>query len=297
MTLTAADDSFHPVADPDPLWIETTWWGFQVPERELGGMIYTLFRPNIGVTSLVVAVWDADAVEPWRAPYARSLWHIPHPTQDLTDCHVGPLHIRCLAPLQRYRLEHDGLFDLEYTGIAPPEEAPGHGGSGHFDHLCQVSGTLRIGGSAISVDAPAVRDRSWYVRPDNRTLRASYTYAVADADEHVVIHGIADPAAATDQSTVFGGYLHRAGRRCPVTSGIRRVLSRRRGHPDRIVIEVTDADARSATIEGTVSASLASQSTPGMFAWMSVVRWMIDGRPATGEDHDVWSPDLLPGSA
>jgi hypothetical protein len=293
MTLSAADDSFHPVADPDPLWTETTWWGFQVPERAVGGMIYTLFRPNLGVASLVVAVWDGEAVEPWRAPYARSRWHIPYPAGDLADCHIGPLHLRCLEPLHRYRLVHEDLFDLEYTGMAPPDEAPGRGGSGHFDQLCRVTGTLDVEGSVVAVDAPAVRDRSWYVRPDDRSLRASYTYAVVDADDHVVVHGIGDPSAV-DGSIVFGGYLQRDGRRTRLQGGTRQVVSRRRGHPERIVIEVADVEGRSAALEGMVSASLASQSTPGMFAWMSVVRWTLDGRGATGEDHDVWSPDMLP---
>ena len=44
---------------------------------------------------------------------------------------------------------------------------------------------------------------------------------------------------------------------------------------------------------GTVTASLASASTPGMFAWMSIADWDIDGRLGHGEDHDVWSPDQL----
>ena len=54
-------DRFHPVADPDPLWTETSWWGFADHERALGGMVYTLFRPNLGVASVIVQVWDAEA--------------------------------------------------------------------------------------------------------------------------------------------------------------------------------------------------------------------------------------------
>ena len=49
--LTDADDRHHEVGDPHPMWTETTWWGFLVPDRALGGMIYTLFRPNLGVAT------------------------------------------------------------------------------------------------------------------------------------------------------------------------------------------------------------------------------------------------------
>ena len=295
--LTAADDGFHPAVDPDPLWTETTWWGFMVPERSLGGMLYTLFRPNLGVASLVVQVWDADAVEPWRAPYARQLWHLPLPTTDLTSCEVGGLELERLEPLTRYRLGYhdEGLLtlDLEFRALTPPHEVPVGGGSGHLDQAGQVTGTLVLGGETIAVDAPALRDRSWYVRQDRRSLRAGYTYAIVDAGEHLVAHSRALPGVDADETAILGGYLVRDGVKADLVAGTRRVLRRRRGHPDALVVEATDAEGRTVVAEGTTFASLASQSTPGMFAWMSMCRWAIDGRPAVGEDHDVWSPDLL----
>lgn len=287
MTLTAADDDFHPVADPDPLWTETTWWGFTVPERSLGGMVYALFRPNLGVASLVIQVWDAEAVEPWRAPYFRSMWHLAHPTSPLTDCSLSGLTIRREQPLQEYELGYaDGpfSFELTYRGLADPYEVPVGGGSGHFDQVCQVTGTLRWGDDTVAVDGPAVRDRSWYVRQDQRSLRAGYTYAVADGT-HLVVHGRPD--------AVVGGYLERDGRRAPLVAGSRMVVDRRRGHPDHLTITATDADGREVVATGRTFASLASQSTPGMFAWMSAVEWEVDGRRGVGEDHDVWSPDQL----
>jgi len=294
--LTADDDGFHPVADLDPLWTETTWWGFMVPERSIGGMLYTLFRPNLGVASLVVQVWDADAVEPWLAPYARQLWHLPMPTDDLTSCTVGGLTLERLEPLTMYRLAYEDAdllsLDLQYRALAPPHEVPVGGGSGHFDQACRVTGTLVLAGDEIAVDAPALRDRSWYVRQDRRTLRAGYTYAIVDEDEHLAVHSRAVPDAA-DETVVIGGYLVRDGRKADLVAGSRRVERRRRGHPDLLVIEATDAEGREVSASGETFASLASQSTPGMFAWMSMCHWTVDGRPALGEDHDVWSPDLL----
>ena len=156
-----------------------------------------------------------------------------------------------------------------------------------------MAGTVTIGDRTVAVDGPGGRDRSWYVRQDGRSLRAGYTFAVVDAGEHVFVHSFAPPDAEGDFTTVLGGYLERGGERADLTSGSRTVLGRRRGHPDHISIAVTDALGRRAAIEGTAFASMASQSTPGMFAWMSSVAWTVDGRPALGEDHDVWSPDVL----
>jgi hypothetical protein len=98
MELTARDDSFHEPPVADPMWTETTWWGFLAPERPLGGMIYTLFRPNLGVATVVMNLWDAHAVEAWRAPYSRGQWHLPMPKAHHDDIEVGMLGNRCVEP-------------------------------------------------------------------------------------------------------------------------------------------------------------------------------------------------------
>lgn len=299
-TVTAADDRFHEVGDPHPLWTETTWWGFMVPERSVGGMIYTLFRPNLGVAALVTSVWDADAVEPWRAPYSRSLWHLPMPDADLTDVQVGPLHLRCVEPLAGYRLTYDDgdalTFDLGVEAAMEPHVVMAGREAGHFDQLCRVTGEVRLSGEALAVDCLAVRDRSWYVRDDMKSMQAGYAYGAVDDGEHFLAFSRPAGKGAADDSDgdpVIGGYLVRDGVKASLVSGSRRVVSRRRGHPDEVVLVATDDQGRELTAEGRITASLASQSTPGMFAWMSIADWDIDGRAGHGEDHDVWSPDRL----
>ncbi len=294
--ITAADDSFHPAASPDPLWTETTWWGFQVPERKLGGMIYTLFRPNLGVASLVVQVWDDEHIEPWLAPYARTLWHVPHPDADLTDCQVAGLRIQAHEPLTSYRLSYeDGdllRLDLHYRALMEPFAVVPRVGSGHFDQAMHVSGSLQLGDTSIEVDCPAVRDRSWYVRDDLRSMRAGYTYGIVDEDEHFLAHS-RFLGAGEDETAIVGGYLVRDGTQADLVSGVRRVVERRRGHPEVIELTAVDRDGRELHATGTTTCSLASQSTPGMFAWMTMSEWAIAGRTGRGEDHDVWSPDHL----
>lgn len=297
--LTEADDRFHDVAVPDPLWTETTWWGFMVPERALGGMIYTLFRPNLGVATVVTQVWDAENVEPWKSPYARSLWHLRMPDGDLDDLRVGFLHIRRLEPLWAYQLTYeDGdslAFDLRFEADMEPHAVAAKKEFGHFDQLCHVTGDVRIGDDSIAVDCHAVRDRSWYVRDDLRSMRSAYTYGSVDGDEHFLAYtrpGQED-GADRDGGAVFGGYLIRDGEKADLNDGERRVVSRRRGHPDAVELVATDALGRRLEASGKVTASLASQSTPGMFAWMSIADWQIGDRSGHGEDHDVWSPDTL----
>src|SRR4051794_20499728 len=162
MDITADDDRFHPPTSDDPMWTETTWWGFYAPEHPLGGMIYTVFRRNLGVVSVVVQAWDADAVEPWRLPYSRSQWHVPFPSAELTSCEVGGLRLECIDPLTSYRLTYrDGdsiALDLRYTALDSPHGI-GAEGAGHFDQLCRAQGEVRLGSVAVPVDASVMRDR------------------------------------------------------------------------------------------------------------------------------------------
>jgi hypothetical protein len=129
------------------------------------------------------------------------------------------------------------------------------------------------------------------VRDDAKSMRAGYLYGAVDEHHHFL--AFTRPASDEETSPVIGGYLVRDGEKALLTGGTRRVASRRRGHPDEVALDATDALGRPLQVTGRVAASMASQSTPGMFAWMSLVDWSIDGRPGHGEDHDVWSPDRL----
>jgi hypothetical protein len=289
-----ADDGFHRPADPSPHWTETAWFGFQVPERGLAGTVYALFRPNLGVASLAVYVWDGSDHEPWRVPYGRSLWHQPLPAGDLTDLALGGLRLRCLAPLARYALAYeDGprlRLDLRYDALLPPHGVGIDAGRGHLDQPCRVTGSLVLGGETIPVDALDMRDRSWSLRDDLRSVRASYSYAIASARDGFLAAGFELGGA----SRLVAGFLVRDGVKADLVGGTRRVVERRAGYPLRVRVSARDALGRSLEAEGRCASRLAQQATPGLFAWMSLAEWRFDGRSAWGADQDVASPDLLP---
>ena len=152
---------------------------------------------------------------------------------------------------------------------------------------------MRLASEELAVDCLAVRDRSWYVRDDLRSMRSGYTYGAVDGSEHFLAYSRPAEGDDVDGGAVFGGYLVRDGEKADLREGTRRVLGRRRGHPDEVEIIAVDTLGRELQARGRVTASLASQSTPGMFAWMSIADWTIGDRAGHGEDHDVWSPDRL----
>ena len=256
--------------------------------------MYPLFRNSLGVCALGVAVWDANAWEPWRARYARRLWHVPIPDGELDDFSIEGLSIRVLEPLARYRVGfEDGdriALDLEYEGLIAPHAPLVTPGRGHLDQPCRVSGTLRLGGDEIAIDGFEMRDRSWGPRDDKKTTRSSYSYGIA-ADSSF----LAATIDAQGVERVVMGYLLRDGVKHDLVSGTREVLARDpAGFPRQVRIEAQDREGRALHVEGRMVSRLAEQATPGMFAWMSLAEWSGPDGTCHGQDQEVWSPDTWP---
>ena len=119
-------------------------------------------------------------------------------------------------------------LDLRYDAAAPADEAIVTEQVGHLDQLCHVTGLLETGDGAqrVAIDCFAVRDRSWYVPRDQRSMRAGYTYGAVDADEHFLVFSRPSPGD-DERYDVHGGYLVRHGRQAAITSGTRSTVSRR----------------------------------------------------------------------
>ena len=83
------DDEFHQPTNDDPFWGETSWWAFSVPERKLAAWFYPLIRPNQGIVSAAVFVWDHTGETPWDCRYFKQFWHLPLPDAPLSNCTFG----------------------------------------------------------------------------------------------------------------------------------------------------------------------------------------------------------------
>jgi hypothetical protein len=295
MKATHRDDLFHPPTQPDPTWGETAWFAFAAPERGLAGTLYPLFRNQLGICALGVAVWDTSAYEPWHVRYARRLWHVPIPKSELDDFTLEGLSILCLEPLSKYRLAFkDGdkiSVDLEYRGLIPPHAPIVTPERGHIDQPCHVTGSLRLGDEHIAIDCFEMRDRSWGPRDDLRRTRASYSYGIAGPDESF----LASTRDVAGVERIVMGFLVRGGEKHDLVAGTREVLARNgNGFPERVRIEATDDAGRTLDVEGECVSRLAEQATPGMFAWMSLTRWSGADGSCYGQDQEIWSPDTWP---
>jgi hypothetical protein len=297
--LSPTDDDFHPPTGNDPYWTETAWYAFDVPERSLSGSIYPLFRPNLGICSLAVHVWDDTGSTPWDALYSRLLWHLPMPAGDLRSLEFEGLRYTTLEPLRRYHVEYrDGerlTLDLEYTGHRAPSvsttQVPTEvTGISHFDQACDVRGRITLEGESFDIAGFGHRDRSWYDRPDNRARRsASVSFGDQSADEQFILFRALNLSSDQAADAPLGGYLIRGGVSSPLVTATRRVVERVDGRPRRFVVSLRDAEGRTLEAEGRARNNFAFQCSPPVFAWFTQVEWSSDHGSFVGEDQESHS--------
>ena len=297
--LTPADDSFHPPATTHRWWTETCWFSFDQPGRNLSATIYPLFRPNLGVCSLAVFVWDGNAMEPWAVPYGQFRWHLAMPTTDLTALQLEGLRYDVIEPLMEYRVRFDDAdrlsMDLRYRGLREPWLASKSAHGGHFDQPCHVTGTVVLHGEEIPIDCLGMRDRTWSPRPDDGSGRGTgYTYGIGGADEQFLLLTGLEGNVGRYTAGVCAGYMVRDGVGSRLVDSSRTVHLRQNGYPEKIEVAMTDELGRHVTAQGRCLNRYANWATPGSFAWMSMTEWTLDdGRVVYGEDQEVWSPDQL----
>jgi hypothetical protein len=291
--LTPADDDFHQPPDDSWWFHETCWFWFYVPERDLGGWLYSWVRPNIGITGGGCWVWDASTFLHWEVPYYSNHSNLRLPeTRDLRDfTFPSGMAVTVLEPLAKYRLRyaHEGMIDLdlEYSAVMEPWVSLSDGPDGarptHLDQLGRVTGELLLHGERIEVDCLAIRDRTWAPRHERWKVGGGYGYTNGAAPTGEAFLAVGDAASVH-------GYLVLDGSRTPLVEG-RRTVQRDQdhGYVTSVTVEGRDEAGRHLLAEGR-SASRMAMPIPGVhgLVWTSLVEWSVNGALAWGEDQEPW---------
>jgi hypothetical protein len=292
-------DDFHPRRTDDRSWTETAWFAGAAPERGLVVWTYPLFRPELGIMSCGVYVWEPGAEELWELPYQRTWWHlsIPDGIEATRFALPNGLAYECLEPLSAYRVSYaDGdaiRLDMTFRAIHPPHEVgvvPG--GRGHLDQLGRVTGELWLDGERIGIDCVEMRDRTWSPRRESRQDNyLSYSYG-AGADGSA-FHVSTRRSRGGDGQEMLTGFTLRGGAARAMTGGTCEVDRDDRGRPTTVHVRGADEEGSRLQAEGEVVSRMALPSTP-WFVWACMVRWTLpDGSEAYGEHQDTWSPGML----
>ena len=319
--LGVADDNWH---GHSPHWweTETTWWSFNVPERRMGGWLYTQVLAVQGVCNGGAWVWDdSDA----GALYEVNHSGLPFPNRGdlrrVTFPNGNALEM--LEPLTKYRTTYSdpGRFeaDLVHEGIMAPHSHPVGAwpfwATRHFDQPMHVTGTIVLLGEDIAVDCFSVRDRSWGPRPAgptppdkklapgvlpraNRPVRANFPHSVGyvfgTQDEREAFLAFTDPwveDSGNVSDDLDAGYLLSAGEYAPLVEGFRTIeLAPDTQFIRAIHLEAVDALGRDLVADGRLVAHHGDRGPSGtaLFHWT----WS-GGCAGWGEDQSYAPPGWL----
>lgn len=297
---TAADDDFHAPTPGEPWFTETSWFSFNVPERKMGCWLYGWARRNMGNSGGGVFVWDPSGTTPWTVPYWKYQYTQPLPDHcDLRDFTFPEGYsVRVIEPLTRYHLSYRDRdlisIDAEFTALFPPHgfksgEPPFHA-QPHLDQMGHITGEMVLNGETIALDSYSIRDRSWGPRLDHRGGRIGYPFACAK-DIAFCLFTVPNRDGSDLGEPVNHGFLWQDDVKAQLVSGKRDVTRCPENHwATAMEIEAVDERGRSLIARGVVESRLVLPGPRGICI-NSSIRWDVNGKPAYGEDQDVWRYD------
>ena len=298
--ITQDDLAFHTPAAADPQWAETYWLGFYVPEANLYGWIYMVFRAATGAVVCDVEFIDRKSFNMFDARYIDIQNHLKIPADLASFRLANGLQFNAKSP-REYRVDYIGVADteihLDFVGIHEPydihdpeidpmarasaDDAVEHSGFGsayasHFDLTMRATGWVKVRGQRYEVNSLATNDHSWGPRPERGMRMMAYMNAHF-ADDYVLQSIWEFDAGRPDgeQHTFKHGYvvIDKELRGC--TGGSLTV--RHRGfYPDSLEFTLTDVSGVDHRVEG---------------APLAFCHWVPYGCCPTGHSMVSWSTE------
>lgn len=297
----------------DPTWVETNWFPFLVPERNLRGHVYVAWRSNLGVVMSVIVLWSRDCATVFDTDFYDHRVHLPMPDANLDDYRLANgLHVRMEEPLERWTIAYEGFngmqLEFEAKAMMPavtsaatrlPEgaefshfhqvAAPLAGDSGHIDQTLMMNGELRLGGERIEIAFPSNRDHSWSPRPE-------YGHGCGYFDEgfwgeDFAFH-VQTRNSELDSARVSNGYILDHGEVIPLKAGFGR-YELDGWFTRRLVYELEDVSGRSYRIEGEPTSQFVLPTWPNQFNVAGMTRWTLDGEEGWGEYKWHWETNEM----
>jgi hypothetical protein len=287
-------NNFCTTATDDPYWNESAWFSFSAVERELHGMVYYFFRPNMRMLMGGPIIWDNSGRHTWDCLYHD--WHhiqpIPDGAKKFDFTSHTSLNIETVEPLSQYRLRYDCngcTVDLDWTAIEPPHhflgmeiEATGASPENrmHFEQMGRAKGTVILRGETIAIDSYALRDSSWGRRQIDSVRRGSYFWGIAD--EQTAFH--AQTQGEDADQRVVGGFLKLDGRTSTIVGGQRFDTVMGEVTPASFTVLLEDEAGRSAEVSCRVTSDLMFNGFPrNQVVWSLLEVDFGNGRTGWGD--------------
>jgi hypothetical protein len=303
-------DKFHERSD-NPYWSESAWFSFMIPERNLHGMLYMYYRPNMKLAAAGPFIWDLSGEQIYDCLYYGFDPYLEMPENvEMFDASLDNSYtVRTIEPDKAFTFGYKSkrcTLDFEFRAVMEPhikqetvkDESQLHGwwspvDVGHYDQVGRMTGSFTVDGERYDVDCYSMRDRSWGPRR-LIPVRLAYPWAVVDDGHSFLAPAVSelpldeDPVVGTQERIMAGaGWYMRDGIKSNLVSGTLDVIERGPdGRPLREVIDAVDELGRTLHAEGDTKNLLKLSIYGDWFDWYSLAEWEFDGKKAYGEIED-----------
>jgi hypothetical protein len=306
-----ADELLHPVAGDAPYALtETSYFGFNLPERRINGEIYVWFHPRLRVASAGVFCWQGMKPTALAAEYYDYRLYLPYPERQIDDYSLANgLRFRVEEPLARVELAYDDPerhthLRLVSRAVMPPAVIPG---GGHFVQAVRTEGELVLDGQAHPIDGWFTRDRSWGAPREERPYPVpplGWLVGVFGDDFAFHVRAFDDPALGPEWAGHYAfpqagqnlrfGYVWREGRLVALARAAKRTVRAADGlAPVAFELELEDVEGVRHPIRGEVTARLPWNTWSNVLVYMCQTRWRSGEREGYGDAQDMLFPDYV----
>lgn len=281
--------------------VETSYFGFCVPEADINGEIYHWFHPKFNVASGGIYIYQGRKAGFSHAEYGDFRNFMPLP-EDITDCsYPTGLTFKMTKPGQEWEIRLDNpaqqtSLRLHARAVMPPAFRPVGG------HLCQAlknTGTLVLHGKEYKIDSYFTRDRSWGDPRSEKPLDLPPPgWHAGVFNDDLAFHVIAfnspecDPALAKrypgfeNGKNLLWGYVWKNGKLLGIKSCRKQTQREDDGITPRAVeLLLTDENDEQYDIRGELGARI-----PAPFwnstAVLGLARWTLNGLSGHGDSQE-----------
>jgi hypothetical protein len=300
-------DHFNMNYGSEPYWNESSWFSWGIPEKNINGLFYYFFRPNMGCLNGGPGMWDGSGLYTWDClywdwQYMRELPAGKYGVDYNKYNYEAPcsMSVKMLEPLKKYHLKYDRngfKLDLIFEGVAEPNTIGDHSEGRlntayrfHFEQPGKMKGKVALHGEEYKVDCFAIRDGSHGRRSWGDVPPGGYTWSTAD--ERTGWHLIAVDNNRSRETKIIGGYLLRDGKISSLAKGVRWVRERFGAMPSFIEIEAQDAMGRELHAVGRIKVPAEFHYYSDQVQWWCQFAWEYDGfKDAIGEDQEYYKTE------
>ncbi|MET0986170.1 MAG: hypothetical protein ABW034_12270 [Steroidobacteraceae bacterium] len=291
--------------------VETSYFGFSIPEEKIHCEIYHWAHPKFGVTSGGIMIFQGNKRYQWEGDFIEYRNYQPLP-DDITDCtYADGVTVRMIKPMEEFEIHFEDAAtstSVHFTSkaIMPPAFRPT---GGHITQALKTTGTLVLHGRSYKIDNYFTRDRSWgdprlETRLDIPPIGWHVGVFGDDLAFHVTNFESADmnpliarryPAMANGQNHIWG-YLWKAGNVLGIKSSSK-VIHREAGSlvPTHVQLRIIDENDERYDIEGSIVARLPMSVWPNMTFFFALTQWTLKGesRVGWGDTQDAMFDQFL----